>query len=99
MPRPHDKLYELLLSRKFGQHFRRSLAHRTVPRLIFYAVFCPLVLFTSIAAGLISKNRGWIAGLLGGEAGICTGLFVWVRLWAWTKQRAYRQWRQHYESD
>jgi hypothetical protein len=86
-----EEFNELLLRRKFEADFRKSRMFRIVVRLPFYFVFCPVIFFSSFAAGV---NFGRIAGGLVILIAVPVGLFLWAILWGQTKKVYYLKWKQ-----
>lgn len=98
MNESQSKFHEAMLRLKFEEEFRNSRTVRRVPRLIFYFVFCPIVILGFLFAGLTFDRHYRVAGLIGGEVGIVIGLLAWMLIWGWTKKKIYQNWKQGYES-
>ena len=85
-----------MLRRKFEADVRNGHVFRTLPRLIFYLAFCPLIFLSSLKAGI---NSGRVAGLLGGLIAIPVGLVLWSKLWQSTKRIYFLRWKRHHAHD
>jgi len=98
MSQARNRFNEALLRRKFEESFRKSRTFRIGRRAIFYLGFCPLILFSAFAVGVSFGGKSQVAGLVGGLLAIPLGLFLWMRLWSWTKQISFVRWRRNYEA-
>jgi hypothetical protein len=90
-----EKITELLPRKRTEAVFRKSRVFRIIVRLPFYFVFCPVIFFSSLAAG---TNFGRIAGGLVILTAVPVGLFLWALFWGWTKKICYLNWRRAVEA-